>query len=83
MAQAAANAMAMLGLDPVTVAQLAAANPAAFLGLSQERGALAVGLRADWVQLSTAMAPVATSQRLEPVSSHRVSGHRAASGTSA
>ncbi|AXJ95702.1 MULTISPECIES: N-acetylglucosamine-6-phosphate deacetylase [unclassified Sphingomonas] len=60
MAQAAANAMAMLGLDPVTVAQLAAANPAAFLGLSQERGALAVGLRADWVQLSTAMAPVAT-----------------------
>ncbi|WP_203308593.1 N-acetylglucosamine-6-phosphate deacetylase [Sphingomonas beigongshangi] len=60
MAQAVANAMAMLGLDPVTVARLAAANPAAFLGLNHERGALAAGQRADWVQLSTAMAPVAT-----------------------
>lgn len=60
MAQAVANAMAMLGLDPVTVARLAAANPAAFLGLNHERGTLAEGQRADWVQLSTAMAPVAT-----------------------
>ncbi|WP_308815296.1 N-acetylglucosamine-6-phosphate deacetylase [Sphingomonas sp. GV3] len=60
MAQAVANAMAMLELDPATVARLASANPAAFLGLDHERGALAAGRRADWVQLSTAMAPVAT-----------------------
>ena len=60
MAQAVANAMAMLGLDPAAAARLAAGNPAAFLGLSRDRGTLAPGLRADWVQLTTAMAPVVT-----------------------
>jgi N-acetylglucosamine-6-phosphate deacetylase len=61
MAAAVANAMGMLGLEPAVAAQLAASNPAAFLGLEAERGTLAVGLRADWVQLTAAMAPVATT----------------------
>ena len=61
MAAAVANAMGMLGVEPAVAAQLAAGNPAAFLGLEAERGTLAVGLRADWVQLSRAMAPVATT----------------------
>ncbi|GAA0671266.1 N-acetylglucosamine-6-phosphate deacetylase [Sphingomonas insulae] len=61
MAAAVANAMGMLGLDPAVAARLAAGNPAAFLGLEAERGTLAVGLRADWVQLTSAMAPVATT----------------------
>ncbi|NYD91335.1 N-acetylglucosamine-6-phosphate deacetylase [Sphingomonas melonis] len=61
MAAAVANAMGMLGLGPAVAARLAAANPAAFLGLEAERGTLAVGLRADWVQLTAAMAPVATT----------------------
>jgi N-acetylglucosamine-6-phosphate deacetylase len=61
MAAAVANAMGMLGLEPAVAAQLAAGNPAAFLGLAAERGTLATGLRADWVQLTAAMAPVATT----------------------
>ena len=60
MAAAVANAMGMLGLEPVVAARLAAGNPAAFLGLAAERGTLAAGLRADWVRLTAAMAPVAT-----------------------
>lgn len=60
MAAAVANAMGMLGLEPAVAARLAAGNPAAFLGLEAERGTLAVGLRADWVQLTGAMAPVST-----------------------
>ena len=60
MAAAVANAMGMLGLDPAIASRLAAGNPAAFLGLEAERGTLAVGLRADWVQLTSAMTPVAT-----------------------
>ncbi|MEH3158698.1 MAG: N-acetylglucosamine-6-phosphate deacetylase [Sphingomonas taxi] len=61
MAAAVANAMGMLGVEPAVAARLAAGNPAAFLGLAAERGTLAVGLRADWVQLTAAMAPVATT----------------------
>jgi N-acetylglucosamine-6-phosphate deacetylase len=60
MAAAVANAMGMLGLEPAVAAQLAAGNPATFLGLGAERGTLATGLRADWVQLTGAMVPVAT-----------------------
>ena len=60
MAAAVANAMGMLGLEPAVAARLAAGNPAAFLGLEAERGTLAAGLRADWVQLTAAMVPVAT-----------------------
>lgn len=61
MAAAVANAMGMLGVEPAVAARLAAGNPAAFLGLEGERGTLATGLRADWVQLTAAMAPVATT----------------------
>ena len=61
MAAAVANAMGMLGLEPGVAARLAAGNPAAFLGLEAERGTLAVGLRADWVRLTGAMLPVATT----------------------
>ncbi|MEA1082781.1 N-acetylglucosamine-6-phosphate deacetylase [Sphingomonas sp. CD22] len=61
MAAAVANAMGMLGLEPAVAARLAAGNPAAFLGLAAERGTLAAGLRADWVRLTAAMAPVATT----------------------
>ena len=39
---------------------MAATHPAAFLGLSHERGALAQGLRADWVVLDAALKPVET-----------------------
>ena len=60
MAAAVANAMGMLGLEPAVAARMAAGNPAAFLGLVAERGALVPGLRADWVRLSAAMAPVET-----------------------
>ncbi len=61
MAAAVANAMGMLGVEPSIAAQLAAGNPARFLGLGAERGTLRQGLRADWVQLTAAMAPVATT----------------------
>lgn len=51
MARAVANAVRLIGWEPATAAAMAATNPAAFLGLSGERGRLATGLRADWVQL--------------------------------
>ena len=51
MAQAVANMVQLVGVAPQAAAAMAAANPAAFLGLSHERGALAPGLRADWVWL--------------------------------
>ncbi len=61
MAAAVANAMGMLGVEPAIAAQLAAGNPARFLGLEAERGTLRQDLRADWVQLTAAMAVVATT----------------------
>jgi N-acetylglucosamine-6-phosphate deacetylase len=60
MAQAVANAVADLDLPVTTVAAMAATNPATFLGLQNERGTLAQGLRADWVQLDAQFRPVAT-----------------------
>jgi N-acetylglucosamine-6-phosphate deacetylase len=51
MAQAVANMVRDVGVAPEAAASMAATNPAAFLGLSHERGALAAGLRADWVWL--------------------------------
>lgn len=60
MAGAVANCVGFLGLTPGQVAAMASTNPAAFLGLSRERGALKPGLRADWVQLDAALRPVAT-----------------------
>ena len=60
MAAAVANCVADLGITPDAAAAMAAANPAAFLRLSDERGRLAAGLRADWVMLDVALKPVQT-----------------------
>ncbi|MET4896674.1 N-acetylglucosamine-6-phosphate deacetylase [Sphingomonadaceae bacterium jetA1] len=60
MGSAVANAVAQLRITVDRAAVLAATNPAAFLGLSDERGALAPGLRADWVVLDAALKPVQT-----------------------
>jgi N-acetylglucosamine-6-phosphate deacetylase len=55
MASAVRNAMAMLGLDLNTAVNMAARNPAAFLGLSGEAGALRENLRANLVCVDDAM----------------------------
>jgi N-acetylglucosamine-6-phosphate deacetylase len=60
MATALSNCVADLGLTADRAAILASTNPAAFLGLSHERGALAPGLRADWVVLDADLRPVQT-----------------------
>jgi N-acetylglucosamine-6-phosphate deacetylase len=60
MATAVANCVSELGLTPERAALLASTNPAALLGLSQERGALAPGLRADWVVLDAELRPLQT-----------------------
>ena len=60
MATAVSNCVADLDLTPDRVALVASTNPAAFLGLSNERGALAPGLRADWVVLDADLRPVQT-----------------------
>jgi len=61
MTGAVRNAVQRLGLTPETAMAMAATSPAAFLGLSHERGRLAAGQRADWVQLSADLRPVATT----------------------
>jgi N-acetylglucosamine-6-phosphate deacetylase len=60
MAGAFRNAVERIGLSHADAAMMAATSPAAFLGLEQERGALAPGLTADWVQLTRALQPVDT-----------------------
>ncbi|TPG20975.1 N-acetylglucosamine-6-phosphate deacetylase [Sphingomonas koreensis] len=60
MAQAVRNMVEMAGATPEAAAAMASTNPAAFLRLSGERGALAPGLRADWVWLDEHFAPRAT-----------------------
>ena len=60
MAGAVRNAVARLDLTPESAAGMASTYPAAFLGLSEERGALAPGLRADWVRLTRDLQPVDT-----------------------
>ncbi len=60
MAGAFRNAVQRIGLSEMDAAAMAATSPAAFLGLSDERGALAPGLAADWVQLTRDLAPVGT-----------------------
>ncbi len=60
MGAAVANAVEQLRITVDQAAVLASTNPAAFLGLSHERGALAPGLRADWVVLDAALKPVET-----------------------
>jgi len=61
MARAVRNTVERLGIAPEEAAAMASTNPAAFLGLSRERGTLAPGRRADWVQLDAGFAPVATT----------------------
>jgi N-acetylglucosamine-6-phosphate deacetylase len=51
MAQAVRNAMDMLDLSLIDVSRMASGNPAAFLHLETETGAIAPGLRADLVHL--------------------------------
>jgi N-acetylglucosamine-6-phosphate deacetylase len=51
MAQALRNAMDMIGCDMVTASRMASGNPARFLRLDHETGAIAPGLRADLVHL--------------------------------
>lgn len=60
MAAAVRNLVHSTDTDPVIAAAMAATNPAAFLRLSDERGALAPGLRADWVWLDAGFAPRAS-----------------------
>ncbi|MEK9210337.1 N-acetylglucosamine-6-phosphate deacetylase [Sphingomonas sp. 2378] len=60
MGSAVANAVEQLRITVDRAAAMAATNPAAFLGLSHERGSLAPGLRADWVVLDAALKPVET-----------------------
>ena len=60
MAGAFRNAVVRIGLSHADAAMMAATSPAAFLGLGDERGALAPGLVADWVQLTRDLAPVGT-----------------------
>lgn len=60
MAGAVRNLVARTHADVATAARMAATNPAAFLGLAQERGALAPGLRADWVALTADLMPAGT-----------------------
>lgn len=59
MATAVRNAVAMLGLDVAEAAAMAAASPAAFLGL-EDRGTLRPGARADLVWLDADLMPRGT-----------------------
>ena len=60
MGSAVTNAVAQLRITVDQAAAMAATHPAAFLGLGHERGALAKGLRADWVVLDAALKPIET-----------------------
>jgi N-acetylglucosamine-6-phosphate deacetylase len=51
MVDALCNAMDMMGCDIVTASRMASGNPAVFLRLADETGAIAPGLRADLVHL--------------------------------
>jgi N-acetylglucosamine-6-phosphate deacetylase len=56
MASAVRNAMAMLGLDLNTAVTMATRNPARFLGLENQTGAIREGLQADLVCVDDAFA---------------------------
>lgn len=57
MASAVRNMIAITGHSLEDVVAMASATPAAFLGLQEERGALAPGMRADWVLLGKDLQP--------------------------
>jgi N-acetylglucosamine-6-phosphate deacetylase len=67
MAGAVRGAVTRLGLTPEQAAGLASTSPAAFLGLSDERGTLAAGKRADWAILTRDLYPVSTWIGARPV----------------
>jgi N-acetylglucosamine-6-phosphate deacetylase len=60
MAAAFRNTVNRLQRSHADAAIMASAGPAGFLGLSAERGALAPGLVADWVQLTHDLQPAGT-----------------------
>jgi N-acetylglucosamine-6-phosphate deacetylase len=60
MAAAVRNTVTMGGISLAQAVDMASRSPAAFLGLGDERGAIAPGLVADFVQLDAAQRPVAT-----------------------
>jgi N-acetylglucosamine-6-phosphate deacetylase len=60
MAEAVRNAGQLMGVDTATAVQMASKVPAGILGLSQERGAIRAGLRADFVLLDAEKNVVAT-----------------------
>jgi N-acetylglucosamine-6-phosphate deacetylase len=55
MAAAMRNAMTLMGADVVAASRMASGNPARFLRLDDERGAIVTGSRADLVHLNEAM----------------------------
>jgi N-acetylglucosamine-6-phosphate deacetylase len=55
MAAAVRNAVDLLGVDLATASAMASGNPAAFLGIADETGRIAAGLRADLVLLDEAL----------------------------
>lgn len=60
MAQAVRNLVNWTGATVADAVAMASANPAAFLGLSHERGTLEVDRTADWVWLDADLQPRAT-----------------------
>lgn len=60
MAGAVRNAVDMAGLSVAQAVDMATVQPAEFLGIAAERGTIAAGRTADFVQLDRAMAPQAT-----------------------
>jgi N-acetylglucosamine-6-phosphate deacetylase len=60
MAATVRNTVELLGADLATASQMASGSPAAFLGLGEETGRIAEGLRADLVLLDDAMEVVET-----------------------
>lgn len=60
MASALRNTVAVTGLSVADAATMASTTPARFLSLSDQRGSLGVGLRADWVSLDRDLRPTGT-----------------------
>lgn len=54
------NTINRLGRSPAEAAIMASSAPAAFLGLSHQRGTLSPGLAADWVRLTADFHPAGT-----------------------
>jgi len=69
MSAAVRNAIALLDVDLASASTMASAAPAAFLGMSAERGRIEIGQSADLVLLDARLSVVTTwiaGQRLDP-----------------